>query len=75
MQLVDAPELRVIVLQIIEPRQLGVVLAEEQDVAVVFFGIIDVSARDNSANLGDLRSIVAALGVSTNQKKSIREIG
>ena len=75
MQLVDTPELRVVILQFIDSRDLGVVLAEEQDVAVVFFRIIDVSARDNSANLGDLRSIVAALGVSTNQKKSIREIG
>ena len=74
MQLVDAPEFRVIVLQSIEPRQLGVVLAEKQNVAVVFFGVINVCARDYSTNLGDLRCIVAALHVATNQK-SIGEIG
>ena len=74
MQLVDALETRVIILQFIETRQLGVVLAEEQDVAVVFFRVVDVCAGNDSANLGDLWFIIAAYTVSTNQK-CLRRVG
>ena len=65
MQLVDSRHARVIVE--VEPLHLGVVLAEEQDVAVVFLGIVDVCARNHGAYLSDLGLIIAAFEVSTNQ--------